>query len=79
LKHAIIACKRSKSCCWAFLGTLAAAHAERGNFKQAVAWQTVSLGLAPVDHKIDSLIQLRHYQAGRAYIDEGLPKAAGGS
>src|SRR5262249_43151334 len=78
LKYASLVCKRSRWSCWAFLGTLAAANAESGNFPKAVGWQTAALELAPADHKMDALIQLRHFQAGRAYIDEGSPTAAGG-
>jgi tetratricopeptide (TPR) repeat protein len=78
LKFAQVLCMQSRLNCWAFLGTLAAACAESGEFSKAVGWQTSALLLAPVEHQMDALIVLRHFQAGRAYIDEGLPVAAGG-
>lgn len=77
LKYATLVCKRSRWNCWAFLSTLAAANAECGDFRNAIGWQNAALQLAPPAHKMDALIQLRHFQAGRTYIDEGRPVAAG--
>lgn len=75
--NAWLACEASKWNCWAFINTLAASFAEMGKFNEALGWQKVVLELAPAERFFDNLIQFRLYQSGLAYVDEGLPTAAG--
>jgi tetratricopeptide (TPR) repeat protein len=77
LKYALLACRQSQWNCWAFLGTLAAAYAECGDYRRAVGWQSASLRLAPPDHQPDSQLMLQHFQSGRPIVDWGMSVAAG--
>jgi hypothetical protein len=54
------------------LGTLAAAHAEAGQFKEAVKWQKKALEIGYEDKKDQEQARkrLKLYQAGRPYRDE---------
>jgi tetratricopeptide (TPR) repeat protein len=79
INYAKRACEQLNMSCWAFLGTLAAAHARVGDFEKAVEVQTESLRLAPDDHKAESEDMLRSFRSGSAYVDEGQPVAAGGT
>ena len=49
---------------------LAAAHAEKGNFDDAVAWQLRALDLAPADAKDHMRMCLELYEAGKPYHEE---------
>ncbi len=55
----------ANSLCW-----LAAAHAEKGNFDDAIAWQQKALDLAPADEKANMRMGLELYEAGRPYHEE---------
>jgi tetratricopeptide (TPR) repeat protein len=52
-----------------FLSTLAAASAECGQFKEAIAWQQKALALVQGDEAAKLRARLETYQAGRAYRD----------
>jgi cytochrome c-type biogenesis protein CcmH/NrfG len=49
---------------------LAAAHAEKGNFDNAVAWQLKALDLAPANDKDHMRVCLELYEAGKPYHEE---------
>ncbi|HTM54460.1 MAG TPA: tetratricopeptide repeat protein [Pirellulales bacterium] len=49
---------------------LAAAHAENGNFSDAVSWQRKAVGSAAPNEKADMLAGLRLYEAGKPYHEE---------
>jgi tetratricopeptide (TPR) repeat protein len=55
-----------------FLDTLAAAHAEAGNFNDAVRWETKALevGFAEKKDKKDAEARLKLYEAGKPYRDQ---------
>jgi serine/threonine-protein kinase len=57
-----------------FLSTLAAAYAECGQFKEAVAWQNKALALVPGDEAAKLRARLGAYQAGGAYRDKSATK-----
>jgi hypothetical protein len=50
---------------------LAAAHAEAGDFKQAIKWQTRAIDLAPEDKKEECRKRLNLYKAGCRGRDRG--------
>jgi WD40 repeat protein/serine/threonine protein kinase/tetratricopeptide (TPR) repeat protein len=52
---------------WAFLDTLAAAHAEAGEFDEAVKWQLKALELCDEGQKLPLIQRLELYKAGNAY------------
>ncbi len=52
------------------LGTLAAAHAEAGNFKKAVDWQKKAIALAPDEHVVDFRRRLQQYEAEKPFHQE---------
>ena len=74
---AVEICEKSNWSCWAFLGTLAAAHAATGEFGNAVAWQRKSLGCTPHSHAKYSADILQRFKAGIALFDPDIPPAAG--
>lgn len=78
LSFAMEMCSRSDWNCWAFLGTLAAANATAGNFEDATGWQECSLTLAPEKHRDIANARLSLYRAGKLYVGENAPVAAGG-
>jgi tetratricopeptide (TPR) repeat protein len=47
--------------------TLAAAHAESGNFDEAVRWANEAVKLAPPEEKSDTCIRLRSYQKQKSW------------
>jgi tetratricopeptide (TPR) repeat protein len=49
------------------LETLAAAHAELGDFEQAIRWQSQAVSLFPADHNAALRSRLRLYQSGAPY------------
>ena len=49
------------------LGTLAASHAEAGNFKDAVIWQKKAVELAPQDQRADFSKRLDLYEAAKPF------------
>lgn len=77
VKYATEVCEKSSWSCWAFLGTLAAAYAEAGDFERAVGWQHASLELVPQEHRLDAELMLKHFRLRQSYVDEGRPVAAG--
>jgi tetratricopeptide (TPR) repeat protein len=77
VRVAMEVCRESRWNCWAFIGTLAAACAAAGDFTRAVDWQSGAVSLVPDSHRVEAIIQLRHFQAGRAFIDEGSEPAVG--
>jgi tetratricopeptide (TPR) repeat protein len=77
VKYATKACEKSGWSCWAFVGTLAAAYAEAGDFDRAAGWQQASLELVPTEHRLDAELMLKHFQLRQPYVDEGRPVAAG--
>jgi eukaryotic-like serine/threonine-protein kinase len=56
----------------AYLDTLAAAYAESSDFKNAIAWQTKAVDLAPDEFRGLWRYRLELYQAGISYEDEDL-------
>jgi tetratricopeptide (TPR) repeat protein len=65
VREATTATERSGGQCWVFLDTLAAAHAQAGNFKQAAATAEQALALAPPDQQTNIRSRLQRYQAGQ--------------
>lgn len=57
----------------AVMDTLAAAHAETGDFAKAIEWQQKAVAAAPPAEKSDFAARLKLYQAGKAYRDEPRP------
>jgi len=49
------------------VGTLAAAHAEAGEFDEAVKWQTKALELAPDSMKAGMKARFELYQQGKPF------------
>ncbi|MCA0302797.1 MAG: hypothetical protein LCH95_10350 [Proteobacteria bacterium] len=70
-------CATSGFGCWAFLGTLAAAHARAGDFGRAVAWQRIARTLTPVSERAYSEQKLATYEAGQPFVDSD-PRPLGG-
>jgi tetratricopeptide (TPR) repeat protein len=62
LENAKRACELCDYGRWSCLGTLAAAHAELGNFAQAVEWKQKCLAIAPADRKGELQVRLINYQ-----------------
>jgi Flp pilus assembly protein TadD len=52
------------------IGTLAAAHAEAGDFAKAIEWQTRAVDMAPENKKAGYLKSLDLYRAGKPYREE---------
>lgn len=75
VRYAREACVRSDWNCWAFIGTLAAAHAEAGDFEQAVDCQLACLALCPQSHRAESKEALECFRAGKALVDRGTTPA----
>jgi tetratricopeptide (TPR) repeat protein len=71
------ACANSGWGCWCFLGTFAAALARAGDFDRAVAWQHVTLRLAPAAEQEDLAAMLKEFEANRAHTDPRRRPAAG--
>jgi tetratricopeptide (TPR) repeat protein len=62
------ACELTQYKVWAYVDTLAAAYAETGNFKEAVAWQKKALESSKSDAEKSSLKErLQLYEAGKPY------------
>ena len=71
-------CAKSGWGYWAFLGTLAAAFARCGDFNRAVAWQKISLGLTPEDHRLRAEQELCEFECRRPFTETAWAPAAGG-
>jgi len=67
VEHARTACRLCNNGHWYCLGTLAAAYAEAGDFKNAVRWEKKSLQGAPKDKRAELQQRLNLFQAGHAY------------
>jgi tetratricopeptide (TPR) repeat protein len=69
--YATRACELSSWKTAGYLTTLAAAHAETGNFAEAMRWekQANALGLSNKYEKDRSALRLKGYEAGQAYHD----------
>ena len=61
------ACERTNWTYYASIDTLAAAHAEAGNFDEAVRWQKKALDLAPAASKKEMAQRLALYQSHKPY------------
>jgi tetratricopeptide (TPR) repeat protein len=70
IEYATKACELSSWKNADFLSTLAAAYAECGQFKEAVAWQNKALALAQGEEAETLRARLDAYQAGRPYRDQ---------
>lgn len=70
-------CVRSGWGCWCFTNTLAASYARIGDFARAIAWQEVSLDLAPNGKKSDLARDLLLFRDGVPIQSAG-EVAAGG-
>jgi tetratricopeptide (TPR) repeat protein len=75
IEHANRACELSNFGAWYCLGTLAAAHAEAGDFEEARRWARESLRLAPQPEQQGCKERLKCYKEERPYRE--LPGAAG--
>jgi tetratricopeptide (TPR) repeat protein len=70
----------TKACEWTywkmpeFFGTLAAAHAEAGDFDKAVEWQQKAIDQAPEADKKNLQDRLALYQEGKPYREEPVKK-----
>ena len=71
------ACARSGWGCWCFTNTLAATYARIGDFARAIAWQEVSVSLAPDDRKSDLCRDLLLFQDGCPVQEPGAVAAGG--
>lgn len=69
-----MACELSAFDPWFCLGTMAASHAEVGDFEEAVRWARESLRLAPENDRDECRDRLKLYKSGQPYRD--LPKPA---
>jgi tetratricopeptide (TPR) repeat protein len=70
LEYTQAACKATDWKYWLFLGSLAAAYAEAGQFDDAVKWQAKNLELAPESEKEDSRQTLAWYRRGKPYHEK---------
>jgi Tfp pilus assembly protein PilF len=69
LNHAVQACELTRYGRWNFLGTLAAAHAEAGQYQEAVAWERKCLELAPPERHLEVRQRLEQFLAQQPYRD----------
>ena len=67
VEDATMACELTKWKNGTFFDTLAAAYAERGDFKRAVQWQTKAYAFAPETEKPDYQSRLDLYKSGQPY------------
>jgi tetratricopeptide (TPR) repeat protein len=58
------------------LETLAAAHAESGDFEKAVEWQTKAINLAPIRQHARMLGRLELYRTGKPYRQQSSKRLA---
>jgi tetratricopeptide (TPR) repeat protein len=73
VEHATTACELSNFDSWFCLGTLAAAHAEAGDFEEARKWARESMRLAPEPEQQGCKERLNGYKAGRPYRELPVP------
>ncbi len=69
VEHATKACELCDYSQWYCLGTLGAAHAEAGDFEEAVRWTKEGSRLAPATERADCAERIRLYNSGEAYRD----------
>ena len=67
VEHATTACELTEWKFAAFLDTLAAAHAEAGDFEQAVKWAAQSVELATGSRKDEFKARLELYRSGKPF------------
>ena len=67
LRHAEHAASASGHRDFGVLDTLAAAHAESGDFENAVRWQSEAIRLAPESYKADLRSRLNFYQNSQPF------------
>lgn len=67
VKHADRACQMTQFKSWKFLDTLAAAHAEAGNYDNAVKWAKKSLSAVPNGEKRECRERLKLYKDKKPY------------
>jgi hypothetical protein len=72
------ACELTGFAASAYLDTLAAAHAEVGDFEEACRWQKEAIRMAPAEEKEDCRSRLQLYRAGRPMrLSQDTPVARG--
>lgn len=67
LESATTACELTQWKEWSSLATLAASHAELGDFGEAVRWQNKALEIAPDKEKTKMTERLDLYKSGKPY------------
>ncbi len=67
VQFATLACSLTDYKNHEYLGTLAAAYAESGDYETAIEWQTKSVETAPEDAKMEARERLKKYQQGEPY------------
>lgn len=67
------ACELSGFALWSILGALAAAHAECGDFDEAVKWARESMRLAPEEELAGCKTRVRMYKEEKPYREYDLP------
>jgi hypothetical protein len=74
LELATVACERLGYDPWYCLGTLAAAHAEAGDFEEAVRWAKESLRGAPDVERAGCKERIKLYQDEQPYRETPSPR-----
>jgi len=69
VRDASKACELTEHKVPGYLDTLAASHAEAGDFEEAVRWQEKALEIVSADHRADYETRLELYKAGKPYRD----------
>ncbi|MDB5341074.1 MAG: peptidase superfamily protein [Planctomycetaceae bacterium] len=69
VEHATKACELCDYSQWYCLGTLGAAHAEAGDFEEALRWTQEASLLAPATERADCAIRISLFNSGEAYRD----------
>jgi tetratricopeptide (TPR) repeat protein len=75
LRDATRACELTDYQAPGYLDTLAAAHAELGNFEEAIRWQEKALKLVSAAQHTEYESRLELYKSGKSYRDEATKPA----